>query len=475
MISFQEKVKNFIEQYRLIEPGMIIVVGVSGGADSVALLHVLKELMVLFSGKLHVAHLNHLLRPNAHEEAAFVQGLAHQWGLPVTVGYCRVSHLAARRKMGVEEAARLARYRFLLQVARRVRAHRIAVGHHADDQVETVLFNVIRGTGPAGLAGIPVRYGPVIRPLLGVTKEEVEFYCRGAGLSWCIDPSNLESIYLRNKIRLELLPFLRREFNPDINRAILRLASIMEGENRFLEKITRFLLRNLTKGQKAGEVDVLLQAFQRLPRALQRRVLRAAVCAAGGKLWNLSYQHIEDCLVLLLKRSGGGELHLPRGVRIRKGYDVFTISTNPEAIQEKREVFQELTIPGETRVSPLGLIFRTEIRPCVFLEETNYLSLPRGRYQAFFDYDKIELPLYVRTRRSGDRIRLLGLGGTKKIKKLFADLKIPRPVRDYIPLVASEGEIYWVVGYRRSEKAKVTKDSRWILVIKVSRKLEESW
>ncbi|MDH7576678.1 MAG: tRNA lysidine(34) synthetase TilS [Bacillota bacterium] len=471
--TFQEKVRDFIEENRLLPPGMAVVVGVSGGADSIALLHVLRALAPGYGLRLHVAHLNHLLRPDARKEAAFVQKLARNWGIPVTVGYYRVARLAALRKLGIEEAARQARYRFLFHVARRVSAGRIALGHHAGDRVETVIFNIMRGTGPAGLSGIPARREYIIRPLLGVTKEEIEAYCRDCGLTWLTDPSNLETLYLRNKIRHELLPYLRREFNPNVDRAILRLADIMQEENRFLEKLSESLLQDFARRGKLGEVQFPLPAFLQLPLALRRRVLRTAARTAVGGLRDMGYDHLEDCLAFLAKGPIGGEIHLPHGIRLRKSYGLFTIGQVSETVAELKEVLDKLEIPGKTEVPALGLIFHAQIWARDRESKNGFICSRPGRYQAFFDYDKIKLPLYVRTRRPGDRIRLLGLGGTKKIKNLYSDLKIPRRERERIPLVASDGLIYWVVGYRRSEEAQVTSQTRLILELRASKEIEE--
>ncbi len=474
MSDFRTKIRDFIEQNRLLRPGMTVVVGVSGGADSVALLHILKELAPEYSLQLHVAHLNHLLRPGARAEAAFVQRLAHKWKIPVTTGCCRVARLAAFSGLGIEEAARQARYQFLSYVARRVGAQRIAVGHNADDRVETVLFNIMRGTGPAGLSGIPARRGIVIRPLLGVTREEIEAYCRDRGLAWCTDPSNLETFYFRNKIRRKLLPYLRREFNPNLDQAILRLADIMQAENFFLERLASRLLKSFTRERKFGKVELFLADFLRLPLALQRRLLRAGVRVAGGSLRGLGYRHLDDCLNFLARGPAGGEIHLPHGVRLKKNYDLFKITIG-ETEAELKEVSQKLEVPGKTDVPSLGLTIHAETWVKSRAEKSHFFHTPNKRYQAFFDYDKIKLPLYVRTRRPGDRIRLLGLGGTKKIKKLFSDLKIPRLERDRIPLIASNDSIYWVAGYRRSEEAQVTPETKRILVLRVFKRIEGNW
>ncbi len=468
-VGFLEKVAGFLEEHDLLRPGMRVVVGVSGGPDSVALLHVLKELKEKYSLELYAAHLNHMLRPTAGEEATFVGHLAHAWGIPFFAGFCRVERLARKKKMGVEAAGRYARYRFLEHVARRVGADRLAVGHQADDLVETVLLHLIRGTGPRGLAGILPRRGRLIRPLLGVTRKEVEEYCRKQGLEWRLDTSNLDPSYLRNKVRLQLLPYLRRCFNPRVDAALWRLAQVAREENKLLERIARFWVKRLLRGRAQGGVDVSLPRFRRLPRALQRRVFRLLFSAAGGGL-DLGFRHVEECLTFLRRGPRSGTLHLPGGLEVRKEGDVFFLTRQRVRGEEERKVFVPLAVPGVTLVPELGWEFSARIEEALPGE-----ACPRplgDRYQAFFDYDKIKLPLYVRTRLPGDKIRPPGLGGTKKLKKLFAELKIPSRLRGRVPLVASRETIYWVVGYRTSEEARVTPETRRVLVLEAYRRGE---
>lgn len=456
----------FVERNRLIESGMKIIVAVSGGPDSLALLHVLKELRVFTKWELHVAHLNHLLRPEARREAAFVQELAHKWGLPVTVGYCRIARLAAQWKAGVEETGRLARYAFLKRVASKTGAQRIAVGHHSGDQVETVLLHIIRGSGSAGLAGMPSRQGMVIRPLLEVTREEIEDYCRQAGIVWCTDKSNTDPAFLRNKIRHHLLPYLKEGYNQEIEAAVLRLAAIMSEENRFLNFFSRRLWKSIAS-QKKGITAFSLTDFLGLPLALQRRLLRLALVKTETDIQDVGFNHIEAGVSFLMAKNPCGELHFPRGVRLFKDDGIVSIKKSSclrdkELPQEPQEICRELEIPGETIVPELGVLVKAEVFE---VEQDNIFK--EGNYQAFFDYDKIELPLYVRNRKPGDQIRVLGLKGTKTVKKLFIDLKIPRQERLWRPLIVSKDIMYWVVGCRRSEEAKITPKTSRVLVLTV--------
>lgn len=464
MSAFKEKVEEFIKRENLIDPGMRVVVGVSGGADSVALLSVLKELAPSFSMDLRVAHLNHLLRNEARDDAAFVQRLAHSLGIPVTVGYAPVATYARKNKMSIEEAARYARYRFLRHVSRQVGASRIAVGHHLGDQVETVIFNFLRGAGPAGIAGIPVHNREVVRPLLGVTRDEIEEYCRSLGLSWCTDLTNLTTDYQRNRIRVELLPYLRQSFNPRVDRAVAQTAEIISAEDKIMDQLASFLLKEITVEEQSG-LQVSLDRFLALPLALQRRLLRQVIKTQGGRLRDFGYRNFNDCLSYLAVSHSCGELHLPHDWRLIKGSRYFTFSKALPKDGVVPELHCILNIPGETEIPELNLSICAEVKPYDRGYSYNIHNFREETYQAGFDYDKIQIPITVRTRRAGDRIRPFGLEGTKKIKNLFNDMKVPPRQRDSVPLVVSGDEIYWVVGYRRGAAAPVTEETRYILLL----------
>ena len=318
MPAFTEKVEQLLKRKNLIAPEMRIVVGVSGGADSVALLSVLNDLAPKYSLKLYAAHLNHLLRREAGEDAAFVQKFARSLGIPAFVGYARVSRLSCIYKLSIEEAGRRARYQFFRHVAKKVGAQRIAVGHHAGDQVETVMFNFLRGTGPAGITGIPLQNREIIRPLLGVTREEIEEFCRERGLEWRTDATNLTTEYMRNRIRVELLPYLRRFFNPRVERAVLQLAHIMSEENEFLEGLAKYMLRKLGERGREGEIQVHLTDFLSLPLALQRRLLRLLIKKSGAGLKDVGYQHYDSCISFLQESQVGGRCICPTVIGFSK-------------------------------------------------------------------------------------------------------------------------------------------------------------
>ncbi|MGD0152931.1 MAG: tRNA lysidine(34) synthetase TilS [Thermacetogeniaceae bacterium] len=502
------------------------MVGVSGGADSIGLLLILRELAREYDLHLHVVHLNHMLRPDAAADAAFVQQLAHQWGLPVTIGYARVRHIAERFRIGIEEAGRLARYRLFERVADRIGAQRIAVGHQANDQVETVLFNIMRGTGPGGLAGIPPRRGGIVRPLLCASREEIAAYCRTAGLDWRSDASNLDPEFLRNRIRHSLLPVLRRDFNPHIDQAILRLAEIVGEENRFFEGHTRSLLQRLleegevlakampaAKFNPVSEADAVapgyvqagtsgsrltpkamrlpLNRFVHLPLAIQRRLLRAVIRKAGGSLRHLGYQNIKDCLDFLSRGDSTGTVQLPHGVWVNKCFGYLTVAVSPAVgagkgsgqpeAAARRNVPILLQVPGETGLPELGMSIKARlvnITPgtagdarCLVPEQRGAARLwdADAANTAWFDYDCLELPLAVRCRQVGDCLRPFGMQGTKKLKKLFGEFRLPSSGRDSVPLVIDRSQIIWVVGLRRSQAAPVTRQTRRVLALEAEK------
>jgi tRNA(Ile)-lysidine synthase len=469
--ELQERVASLIKGHDLMQPGMKVLVGVSGGADSVALLHIIKELAPRLQVNVLAVHLDHLLRDEAGEDAAFVQVLARGWDIPVFVGYARVDVLARRWKIGVEEAGRRCRYALFHQLCLQTGASRIAVAHQADDQAETILLNLLRGSGPAGLAGMQPRSGVLIRPLLELTRDETEGYCRSLGINWRDDPSNRSADFLRNRVRHQLLPYLEKEYNPRIKENLQRLGKILGAEESYWDHFIWKYFYRVCRERVPGQVKLELAAWQNAPRVLQRRLLRTAIKAASGEARDIGYNHIEDCLAFLDRNSGRGEVQLPHGVRVLLRRDTLIVAGSPTpAPVIAKPVCRKLQIPGETILPELGISLQADLRerlPGVPVKA----DLPAHRFQACFDYDKIETPLYVRRRCPGDRLRPFGLEGSKKLKKLLGDLKVPAEDRDEVALVASQRDIYWVAGYRRSVLAPITEETREILTLTARKKL----
>ncbi|MFN3476619.1 MAG: tRNA lysidine(34) synthetase TilS [Candidatus Methylomirabilales bacterium] len=445
-----EKVQRTIARYGMLNPEEKVVIAVSGGPDSMVLLHLLRRLQEPFHLHLHVAHLNHGLRGEEGErDATFVKSWAEKWGLPSTIGRIEVR----RTKGSLQEAARHARYRFLEEVAKGVGASRIALGHTQDDLAETVLINLLRGAGLKGLAGIPpARERWIIRPLIEVSRREILAYAESEGVPFVVDASNLREEYLRNRIRQKLLPTLA-EYNPRIVEALARAALILREEDAYLSALANEALSTLLlMGDQ--EADLPVPALERLHPALSRRILREAFFRISG----LSLSWEKTLALEGLLRALSGRLTLPGGVAaLREGERlVFSRKGGSQGV----EVVYRLSKTDEAKLPAFGLRLYFTLLP----KET-WDPKTTSPFCAFFDAEKMKGPLTVRAWRPGDRFFPLGLGGSKKLQDFFVDLKIPRWRRPSIPLLFSGDQIAWVVGLRIDDRFKVTEETQEVLKV----------
>ncbi|MCK4547852.1 MAG: tRNA lysidine(34) synthetase TilS [Candidatus Eisenbacteria sp.] len=457
-----QEVRRTIQEYRMIDSGDGVVVAVSGGHDSVALLHVLHALKPDLGCELHVAHLNHELRgTESREDADFVADLAGSLALPFTV-HCAGRQLRDRPKgVSLEEAARKIRYDFLGEVARNVGARRIATGHTMDDQAETVLMRMIQGTGPGGLAGIrPVREGRVIRPLIRCRSGEIASYLVKAGLTPRDDSSNQDTTLLRNRVRHRLLPLLKGEFNPGIVPALARIAAVEQEVNSSLRAAAESALREISSGSP-GKIRLAIDGFRGYDVALQLYILRAAIEGVLGRLTDVSYEHIQA----LLRLARRGEtpfkrIMLPGSLVAYREHDDLVVAR--EGTREN-PLARVIAIPGTTLLPAFDLEIRASLHPFSDLDSS---TAARGD-EAHFDWETLHPPLQVRGWKPGDRFRPSGMRGTKKIQDFFVDTKIPRSVRNRIPLLIDGEELHWVIGYRTSESSRVTDQTREILRLQI--------
>ncbi|HHX51316.1 MAG TPA: tRNA lysidine(34) synthetase TilS, partial [Clostridia bacterium] len=422
-----KKIEKTIIKYGLICPGDQILVAVSGGPDSVALLDLLYRLKDTWALGLRIAHLDHMFRPEARKEAEFVKRMARDLGIPVIVGRKNVPLYMQEKGLSAQEAARELRYKFLQWAAARTGCQKIAVAHHASDQAETIIMNFLRGTGPAGMAGMPSKRGKIIRPLLEVTGEEINEYCRQMGLSSCTDPSNLKTIYFRNLIRLELVPYLEK-FNPRLVEGLSRTASIFREEDRYLTGEMEKRLTGLMRLEKE-KLFLNFQGFQSLPLALQRRMLRKCFILAGGGSRELGFDHVDEGLAWLANPQKGKSLKWPRGIILGFDGENIVLGKKDLPVPRIRNFAVPLELPGRT-LFPGGEILaqfleRDDLGPADIISEDPCL--------AHLDEARVKLPLMIRNRRPGDRFCPLGLEGRKKLKDFLMDLKIPREGRSLVP------------------------------------------
>lgn len=460
-----DKLRQTIKKHHMVSAGDLVVVAVSGGPDSLALLHALWTLRSELAISLHVAHLDHRFRgQDSAKDALFVREFARNLGLEATVEGKDVPAILARRGGSAQEVAREVRYDFLRRLAARLDANRVALGHNRDDQAETVLLNLLRGAGTDGLAGIPpVREDLFIRPLLETTREEIEAYCRQHGLGPRLDQSNLRKVYLRNRIRHELIPILAARYNPNIIGALSTTAELAREDSLFLTGEARATYQRLAV-REAGAVTLDRTAVAALAVALGRRVLREALAELRGDLRRLEFKHIESLLDLVTAGSTGQKLDLPGGLRATVEYGALRLERRAERNAQAggTHPFEyPLPVPGKLDL-PGGFSLEAELLPF-----PSQLSPGPAGDEALLDYDRLALPLVVRNRRPGDRLRPLGLGGTKKIKKLLIDAKVPRRHRDLLPVIVSGRDVVLVAGIAVDERFAANAQTRRILRIRV--------
>ncbi len=477
-----------LRQYRLLEPGESVVVGVSGGPDSVALLDLLRRSEV----SPHVAHLPHGARgADADADADFVVALASRWGLPCTVGRADVPALAQREGLAFEEAARRVRYGFLLQTAQAARARAVAVGHHADDQAETVLMHLLRGAGLAGLRGMapitsfaalaPLLILPdgspaprdvdvqLIRPLLQTPRAEIEAYCREQGLETRFDRSNLDTTLFRNRLRHETLPYLA-ELNPRIAERLCRLAEVARADYALLEQLTEATWAALIVEQRPEAVTLALDGWRAQPLALQRLLLRRAAFHVRPTLRDVDFVHVENAVALAQTGATGAVATLPNGIALRVGYTTLTVSAEEGArLPETRPWLVPgtrlaLSLPGETELPGGWTLSATRVEPW----DLAAIAANADPFVAWVDAQAVTGGAMLRTRERGERFRPQGLGGAGvRLSDFLINVRFPRAWRDALPLLVAGEEVLWIVGVRLSETALVRPHTGAVLRLEV--------
>lgn len=442
------------------------VLGVSGGADSLGLLHVLVEKVGFPAGTLTVAHLNHNLRPTALTEANYVAQLCAAWGVACHVGQTNVLDLVAREKLSVEEAARLARYRFLASVARDVGAKAVMVAHHADDQAETVLMHFLRGSGPAGLRGMlpvsPLLGAPELalwRPLLKVSRAEIEAYCAEQNLTPIDDPSNRDVTYFRNRLRHELLPVLET-YNPQIRARLQTSAEVMAGDVVLLEQLAGQAWADVLREPGRDWVRVDLAKWQALPLSLRRRTLRHAVGLLNTAARDVTFAPIEAARGVAEAGQVGAQAGLPGGLVLTVEYDAWVLA-RPEAVVP-------VDAPQVVEAVGLPLPGRVALAKGWWLETSLVTAAPTTTDPWTIHIDGAKAgALHVRPRLAGERFRPLGMGGkSSKLKEVMIDRKLPAGQRAQWPIVANGTHLVWLVGHRLDERVKLTGDTQVIWQIR---------
>lgn len=435
---FVSSVASTIRRRRMLKGGERVVVAVSGGPDSLALLHALRALAPSSGLELHVAHFDHRMREGSEADAAFVARVARRLSLPITLGSAPPDPRPAG--LSPEEAARERRLRFLEDTADATGADRIATGHTLDDQAETVLMRLLTGAGARGLGGIPPVRGRFIRPLIDRRRAEIESYCRMLGLRPRQDPTNEATAFLRNAIRRDVLPFLAGRVNGRLPEALARTADVLRDEDELLDRMAAEAV-DLQRDAEGARVDA--DRLLALPVALRRRVVRLMLGPPGFDL-----AQIERILDLAESGRSGDSLDLPQPLKARLEYGSLLIgrATSPASATEAIPML----VPGRTDLPWSGAAVT------VWEERVPPAAWPDGRTVCVVDAERAGGPLVARRRRRGDRMTPLGMRGSKTVADLLSEAKVPRAERDTVPVIASADGIVWVAGHRIDELCKVT-------------------
>lgn len=438
-----------IQRQKLFEPGETVVVAVSGGADSVALLDILSQ-FAEENLRLVVAHLNHGLRGEESDgDQEFVSRLAARYGLPCEQHSADVAGLSENLRISLEDAGRRERYRFFARVAKTHGAASIALAHHRDDQAETVLIRLLRGAGGAGLSAMgSFSQGMLKRPLLRISRAEIERYLKGRGLSYRTDASNADTKILRNSIRHELIPFLAR-YNPKISERLAATAEILACDEELLTGLTEAAYARISRPENAAPT-LAIDELLRQPRGLRLRLYRRALSDSRGDLQAIGLVHLEAIDRLIASSRPNCRIKLPGDCFVARSYGSLRFTGQPEAGNSGFE----LTIagPGSHLLSGGGRLL-VESVPCPACLD------PGSRQVAYFDPAAAPFPWLLRSFTPGDRFRPLGMAGAQKVKDLFMNEKIPTAQRCRIPLLMSAGRILWVCGVRMGDEARVATSS----------------
>lgn len=458
------KIMNTINKNSMFQDGDKVIVGVSGGPDSMSLLNVLNTMKKELNISLVAAHINHCLRgEEADKDEELVKKFCKQMDIEFFSKRIDINRLAKELSISCEMAGREARYKFFEEIKEYTGAQKIALAHNANDVAETILMRIMRGTGIEGLVGIkPIRDEIFVRPLIEITRDEIERYCEENNVPTRIDKSNLESIYTRNKVRLELIPYIKTNFNSDIINILNRLAHTVKEDNDCLEGIATKLYKKYSY-IKDNKVIIYKEAFSE-HEAIITRIIRNAIIDVKGSLYNLEKVHIYD-IINLQEKSTGKRINLPQGIVVANEYGNIEIKIK-DKIKENMVKEYVLNV-GHNNINELNIEVDIKNMTLAQISKDNF---NKNDYVKYFDVDKIgNNAILLRYRKNGDRFVPFGMKGKKKIKDLFIDLKVPQDKRDRVPLICFGEEIAWIVGYRIGEDFKIDENTKNILEIRINK------
>lgn len=461
-----EKVISFVKENNMLCEGEHVVVGVSGGADSMCLLRVLMELSKIYLLNLTVVHIHHGIRgKEADEDKSFVESFCMKNHINFVSADFDIPAIAKKEGLSTEEAGRLKRYETFEEVLIKEHADKIAVAHNMGDNVETILLNMLRGTGISGMSGIkPVR-GHIIRPIMCLTREEIEEYLRGENLGYRVDSTNLKNDYTRNKIRNELIPYLNENINSKATAHIGLLGEMVADIDDFLNEEADRQMEKLLMSGGNHHIEIDAAGFRNLHKALKTVVARKLVMKVSGKLKDITANHIKS-IIDIAEGETGRKINLPYNL---------TAVKYPESLVIKKEVQKEEVKDLEVLIDKIPGCFDIGTSQVKFsYDKYENLNFMEKKYTKWLNCDILKGSLSIRNRREGDYIVVNESGGRKKLKDYFIDLKIPKDQREDVLLLADGSHILWVVGYRISEAAKVFDTTQNIIKVEFIQNTKES-
>lgn len=446
--TFVGTIRGTIQKHSMLQQGDIVLIGLSGGPDSVCLLHLLRGIQERFDLTLHAVYVNHNLRPDEiPDEISFCEKTCRELNVNFVLKSVDVAGQQRQQGLSRQEAGRDLRYKAFDEAAAELGASKIALAHNADDQAETIFMRLIRGSGPKGLGGIPPKRGRIIRPLIETERSLIEQFLTHENISSVTDSSNLKQDYLRNRFRLSLMPELKK-INPNLLNTIMTTASILQEEERYLEIIVTKTLMKLISRKTPHRIELFLSPLERLETVILRRVLRRAIDATEG-LRSIGFLHIEDITHLLKHGRPGDRIYLPKGIRVIREYALLTITS-----EEPVKIADYLLRPGdEIAVVGAGVVIRASI-------EEGLADPGDGKSSVLLDAGKMTFPLTIRARRCGDFFYPHGFGKRKKLQDYLVDEKVPRDEREQIPVLLSGSDIIWIAGYRSDERFRPSDDTK---------------
>lgn len=466
-----QKVIEHIDKYSMFQKGDKVIVAVSGGPDSMCLIHILNSIKDLYGITLYAAHVNHCLRGDDSDgDEEYVRRFCEKSSIQFFSKRVDINAICKQLNISSETAGREARYEFFEGLMKTIDAHKVALAHNLNDQAETMLMRIMRGTGLEGLNGIrPVRDAVFVRPILILDREQIEDYCNRHDLHPRIDKSNYENIYNRNKIRLELIPYIRENFNKDIVNTLSRLSYIIGRDNDYMEEAANEKY-NVCCSEENGKAIIYNKIIYE-KEAVASRIVRRAIKYVQGSLKNIEMIHVSD-IISLFTIGTGKKINLPGKIvceniygdvhiYIKKDANSSLIKDDTIILKKNHEKF---ILPMEIYVGEMQL--KVFVR---MVEKGENIKFGEHGLKKYFDYDKIKGDISIRYRRDGDRIIPYGMSGSKKLKDLFIDLKVPKDEREKIPLMCFDGEISWIIGYRVSNNYIVTKNTKNIIEIKIEK------